>query len=308
MNQKIITKQHLEGTAIISFSIAPSDWLQIQERKYFNFDEGNFEIVPPTFFESGSLFLIADQDKAIAINSGEIATIHPNQWTIFRIELDGVFFETFISLRVAGLLPGSIEEAVLDFAVKKSTAEQGDSEESKTSLKKLFTDFFGLSQSGNANEFNSKNLIISAVADLIGAKEEPDLAKLIEEYLQQKNIPATKEKETYSFHIQGEGAEWEVVIELEKKKIFVFSFAPFKSQLDTDLILSEDLNVVNQENSTGHFGIDKEQNILYLRSELVVNSLSKPGELEPLIVPIFESMNAIMLLLQEKYKDSFLFV
>jgi hypothetical protein len=95
---------------------------------------------------------------------------------------------------------------------------------------------------------------------------------------------------------------------LEKKKIFVFSFAPFKSQLDIDLILSEDLNVVNQENSTGHFGIDKEQNILYLRSELVVNSLSKPGELEPLIVPIFESMNAIMLLLQEKYKDSFLFV
>jgi hypothetical protein len=308
MNQKIITKQHLEGTAMISFSLAPSDWLQIQERKYFNFDEGNFEIVPPTFFESGSLFLIADQDKATAINSGEIATLHPNQWTIFRLELDGVFFETFISLRVAGLLPGSIEQAVLDFAVKKSTAEQGGSEESKTSLKKLFTDFFGLSQSGNANEFNSKNLIISTVADLIGAKEEPDLAKLIEGYLQQKNIPATKEKETYAFHIQGEGAEWEVVIELEKKKIFVFSFAPFKSQLDAHLILSEDLNVVNQENSTGHFGIDKEQNILYLRSELVVNSLSKPGELEPLIVPIFESMNAIMLLLQEKYKDSFLFV
>lgn len=308
MNQKIITKQHLEGTAMISFSLAPSDWLQIQERKYFNFDEGNFEIVPPTFFESGSLFLIADQDKATAINSGEIATLHPNQWTIFRLELDGVFFETFISLRVAGLLPGSIEQAVLDFAVKKSTAEQGGSEESKTSLKKLFTDFFGLSQSGNANEFNSKNLIISTVADLIGAKEEPDLAKLIEGYLQQKNIPATKEKETYAFHIQGEGAEWEVVIELEKKKIFVFSFAPFKSQLDAHLILSEDLNVVNQENSTGHFGIDKEQNILYLRSELVVNSLSKPGELEPLIVPIFESMNAIILLLQEKYKDSFLFV
>lgn len=308
MNQKIITKQHLEGTAIISFSIAPSDWLQIQEGKYFNFDEGNFEIVPPTFFESGFLYLIADQNKATAINPGEIATLHPNHWTIFRVKLDGVFFETFISLRVAGLLPGSIEEAVLDFSVKKSLADQGGSEESKTSIKKLFTDFFGLSQSGNANESNSKNLIISSLASLIGADEEPDLAKLIEDYLEQKNIPATKEKETYSFHVKGEGVEWEVVIELEKKHILVFSYASFKSQIDTDLILSEDLNVVNQEIETGHFGIDKGQNILYLRSELVINPLSKPNELEPLITPIFESMNAIMLLLQEKYKDSFLFV
>jgi len=30
--------------------------------------------------------------------------------------------------------------------------------------------------------------------------------------------------------------------------------------------------------------------------------------LEPLITPIFESMNAIMLLMQEKYEDSFLFI
>jgi len=308
MNKKIITKQHLEGTAIISFSIDPSDWLQIQQGKYFNFDEGNFEIDPLTFFESGLLYLIADQDKATAINSGEIATINPNQWTIFRVELDGVFFETFISLRVAGLLPGSIEEAVLDFAIKKSTEEQGGSEESKTSLKKLFTDFFGLSQSGNANESNSKNLIISSLASLIGVNKETDLANLIEDFLQQKNIPATKEMQTYAFHIRGERVEWEVVIELENKNILVFSYASFKSQIDIDLILSEVLNVVNQENSTGQFGIDKNQNILYLRSELVINPLSKPDELEPLITPIFESMNAIMLLMQEKYEDSFLFV
>jgi hypothetical protein len=95
---------------------------------------------------------------------------------------------------------------------------------------------------------------------------------------------------------------------LENKNILVFSYASFKSQIDIDLILSEVLNVVNQENSTGQFGIDKNQNILYLRSELVINPLSKPDELEPLITPVFESMNAIMLLMQEKYEDSFLFV
>lgn len=307
MNQKIITKQFLEGTAIISFSIAPADWLQIQEEKQFNFDEDNFEIVPPTFFESGLVFLIADQDKASAITPGEIATLDPQRWTIFRVQLDGVFFESFISLRVAGLLPGSIEEAVLDFAIKKSFADQSGSEESKTSIKKLFTDFFGLSQSGNANESNAKNLIIGSIANLIGSKEEQDLAELIEGYLKLENIPAVKENGTYSFHAKVAAEEWEVVIEIEKKKLIVFSYASFQSKMDLDMIQSEALNVINQEMTTGHFGIDKEQNILYLKSELEINPLSKPNELEPLITPILDSMNAILLLFKEKYKESFLF-
>jgi len=307
MNQKIITKQHLEGVAIISFSIESALWLQIQEEKQFNFEEDNFEVVPPTLVKSGSLFLIAAQKKATKFNPGEVADVDPNQWTIFRVELDGVFFETFISLRVAGLLPGSIEEAVLNFSIKKSIEGQDISKESTTSLKELFTDFFGLSHTGNASEPNTKNLIISSIANLIEAKQEPDLAKLIEEYLQQKSIPAAKENDSYSFHVKVEAEEWEVVIEIEKKKLVVFSYASFTSLMELDLILTEDINVINQEMTTGHFGIDKEQNILYLRSELVVNSLSKPDELEPLITPILESMNAILLLFKEKYTDSILF-
>lgn len=308
MNQKISTKQYLEGTAIIGFSIAPADWLEIQKGKYFNFDEGNFEIVPPTFFEVATLFLIADEDKATAINSGEIVTLHPSHWTIFRIELDGVFFETFISLRVAGLLPGSIEEAVLDFSIKKSFEDQIDSEESKTSVKKLFADFFGLSQSGNVNESNSKNLIIGSIANLIGSKEEQDLAELIDRYLQLENIPAVKENGTYAFHVKVASEEWEVVIEIEKNKLIIFSYASFQSKANLEQILSEDLDVVNQEITFGQFGIAKEQSILYLRSELIINPLSKPEELDLLITPILNGMNAIILLFKEKYKDSFLFV
>lgn len=307
MNQKISTKQYLEGTAIVGFSIAPADWLQIQNGKYFNFDEGNFEIVPPPFFELATLFLIADENKATAINSGEIVTLHPSHWTIFRIELDGVFFETFISLRVAGLLPGSIEEAVLDFSIKKSFADQNDSEDSKTSAKKLFADFFGLSQSGNANESNSKNLIIGSIANLIGSKEEQDLAELIEGYLKLENIPAVKENSTYSFHVKEASEEWEVVLEIDEKKLIVFSYASFKSQLDLDLTLSEDLEVINQEITTGQFGIAKEQNILYLRSELVINPHSKPNEMESMITPILNTMNAILLFFKEKYKESISF-
>jgi hypothetical protein len=307
MNQKIITKQHLESTAIISFAIVPSDWLQIQEGKQFNFDENNFEVVPPNFFESGLLFLIADQNKATAITQGEIATLDPQLWTIFRVQLDGVFFETFISLRVAGLLPGSIEEAVLDFSIKKSTEGHRISQESTTSLKELFTDFFGLTQSGNANESNSNNLIISSIANLIGSKEEPDLAQLIEGYLKLENIPAVKENGTYSFHVKEASEEWEVVLEIEEKKLVVFSYASFKSQMDLDLTLSEDLEVVNQEMTTGQFGIDKEHNILYLRSELVINPHSKPNEMESLITPILDSMNAILLLFKERYKEAISF-
>jgi hypothetical protein len=307
MNQKITSKQHLEGATIIGFSVDHALWLQIQKNKYFNFEENNFVKVPPSHFKSGSLFLIASQDHAKEMMPGENASIDPNQWNIFRMELDEIIYETFISLRVTGQLPGSIQEAVLDFSIKKSTEGQDLSEESKTTIKELFADFFSLEQSGNANEFNSKNLIISSIANLFGSKEESDLTQLVEGYLKLENIPAVKENSTYSFHVKEASEEWEVVLEIDEKKIIVFSYASFKSQLDLDSTLSEDLEVINQEITTGQFGIAKEQNILYLKSELVINPHSKPNEMETMITPILNTMNAVLLLFKEKYKESISF-
>ena len=160
MNIKESTLTLFKNTAVLTFLIDKITFQEAITKGYFNFEEELFESKLPSDFFIGQISLIADKVKAEGYVEGQEFEVNPNQWNIFNLVLDEKKYETFISLRLDGKLPGPIDEAVTQFGILKAKGNQELSNQSEAAVKETIADVLNLGLSKNINQFNLNSIFV----------------------------------------------------------------------------------------------------------------------------------------------------
>jgi hypothetical protein len=288
---------HLEGTAILSFNLESRLFMELINKRLFSFDENFFESKLPSTFKDGKINLIADNSKAEGYQPNQEFDLQPDKWNILSLELDGILYETFLSLRLAGKLPGELEEAAIQFALTKSKGDADLGLEVEGTIKEVFADVLHLGLTKNLNSFNLNSIFIKLLTKITGASENRSIDLVVIDWLTSMEIPFVKEEESYLFSVGVGSDQWNVEIRPSdsKKTMYVFSYLSITDSLPTLEKLEAVLPIINQEMQYGELEIDKEAKILLLSSELDTSLVNTEANLMVALEPIFTMMNAVIL-------------
>ena len=298
------------GIALVSCPVSSAQLKEIKEHQWFEFQEEIFENPLIPIQHSATLWLIADEDKAAGWQKGDEVDLEFNQWTVYRIEIDKQVSETFLSLRLTGKLPGTLEEAVVAFTLRKSDPEKILSSDNFSSVKNLFSNLFELAAGSNASESNLKTLTNAILSNSIDVAKASDLTSTLEDYFKENNIPAEKHLKGYRFHIVASEDEWNVEIETneDKEKLQIASYVQIAADPDVLKKIEQDLEVINEEMVTGNFGLIDSPLAIYLNSDVLINAFTSTKDLNLAMTPIYDSMKALILVMKEKYGSQISFI
>jgi hypothetical protein len=300
---------YLEGVSILSFALESKLFMELINKRLFSFDENLFEKSLPTSFKEGKINLIADQKKAKGYIQGQEFDVQPDQWNILSLELDGLNYETFLSLRLAGKLPGELEEATIQFALIKSKGDSALATETEGTIKEIFSDVLHLGLTKNLNSFNLNSIFLKLLSKITGASENTSIEPILVPWLTSMEIPFVKEEESYLFSVGVGPDHWNVEIRPSesKKTIHVFSYLSITDNSLTLEKLENEIAIINEEMKFGELEIDREAKILLLSSELDFSMLTTEANLKLALEPIFGTMNSVILALKEFHPNEQVF-
>jgi hypothetical protein len=298
-----------EGISILSFALELKFFIELIDKRIFSFDESLFEKHLPSSFKEGKINLIADQEKAKGYIQGEEFEVQPDQWNILSLELDGLTYETFLSLRLAGKLPGELEEASIQFALTKSKVDTEPGVEIEGTVKEIFSDVLHLGLTKNLNSFNLNSIFIKLFSKITGASENKSIDSILLPWFNSLEIPFVKEDESYLFSVRVGPDHWNVEIRPSesKKTIHVFSYLSITDYSPTLEKLESEITIINDEMKFGELEIDRGTKTLLLRSELDSSILTTEANLNLALEPIFGTMNAVILALKESHPNEQVF-
>ena len=298
------------GIALVSCPVSSAQLEEIKEHQWFGFQEEIFETPLIPIQHSATLWLIADEEKAAGWQKGDEVDLEFNQWTVYRFEIDKQVSETFLSLRLTGKLPGTLEEAVVAFSLRKSDSEKILSSDNFASVKKHFSNLFELAVGSNASEPNLKTLTNAILFNSIDEAKASDLSSTLENYFKENSIPAEKHLKGYHFHIVASEDEWNVEIETnkEKEKLYIASYVQIAADPDILQQIQKDLDIINEEMVTGNFGLIDSPLAIYLNSEVLINAFTSTKDLNLALTPIYDSMKALILVMKEKYGSQIILI
>jgi hypothetical protein len=304
------TIEFYHGIALVSCPVSSVQLEEIKKHHWFGFQEEIFESPIIPIQHSASLWLIADEEKAAGWKKGDEVDLEFNQWTVYRLEIDKQVSETFLSLRLTGKLPGTLEEAVVAFTLRKSDPEKILSSDNFSSVKNLFSNLFELAAGSNASESNLKTLTNAILSNSIDVAKASDLTSTLEDYFKENNIPAEKHLKGYRFHIVASEDEWNVEIETneEKEKLQIASYVQIAADPDVLKKIKQDLEVINEEMVTGNFGLIDSPLTIYLNSDVLINAFTSTKDLNLAMTPIYDSMKALILVMKEKYGSQIILI
>ncbi len=290
----------LEGISILSFALEPKLFMELINKRLFSFDENLFEKPFPSSFTEGKINLIADQKKAEGYIQGQEFEVQPDKWNILSLELDGINYETFFSLRLAGKLPGELEEATIHFALTKSKGEVVLGTEIEGTVKEIFSDVLHLGLTKNLNPFNLNSIFVKLLSKITGASENTSIGSILARWFTSMEIPFVKEEESFLFSVGVGPDHWNVEIRPSesKKTIHVFSYLSITDYSPTLEKLENEISIINEEMKFGELEIDREAKILLLSSDLDATMLINEANLNLALEPIFGTMNAVILALK----------
>ena len=309
MNIKKSTLTFFKNTAILTFLIDKITFQEAITKGYFNFEEELFESKLPSDFLIGQISLIADKVKAEGYLEGQEFEVNPNQWNIFNLVLDEKKYETFISLRLDGKLPGPIDEAVTQFGILKAKGNQEISNQSEAAVKETIADVLNLGLSKNINQFNLNSIFLKFISKITGSSEVFNFESTIPSYLKEMSIPYRIDKDSYLFSVSAEEDSWNIEIRTSESRqsILIFSYLKLEASPSTLIELQKDIDAINQDFNYGEVEIDQEQNLFILTSEIETFSIRSSEELKLALNPIFESMNALILVIKGNFENKVLF-
>lgn len=309
MNIKESTLTLFKNTAILTFLIDKITFQEAITKGYFNFEEELFESKLPSDFFIGQISLIADKVKAEGYVEGQEFEVNPNQWNIFNLVLDEKKYETFISLRLDGKLPGPIDEAVTQFGILKAKGNQELSNQSEAAVKETIADVLNLGLSKNINQFNLNSIFLKFISKITGSSEVFNFESTIPSYLKEMNIPYHIDKDSYLFSVSAGEDSWNIEIRPSESRhsILIFSYLKLEASPSTLIDLQKDIDAINQDFNYGEVEIDQEQNLFILTSEIETFSIRSSEELKLALNPIFESMNALILVIKGNFENKVLF-
>ena len=211
-------------------------------------------------------------------------------------------------MRREGKIPGSLDEALRNFSLKRATVGQELTKESENSLKEVLTDIVGLGLKNKMDDDNLEN-IIGGFISKVGGEVKIDMSAVIEDYLSTNQIPIDKENDCYYFTVTFQDDSWNVEIGTSDAgdKLIVYSSASYHSDENITGQLLEDINQLNQAMENGHLEIDVDNQVLYLKNEVEVNLFKMDAQLKQLIDANFEGMKAIFPIFKSKYENNISF-
>lgn len=309
MKSTLQSLEFFKGTALLSCILTAKEWSFVMSKRGFNYEAEIFEKSLPSSEKEVELWLIADEGKAKGWKKGEQVFLDLNKWNILKIKIENQYYETFLSLRLSGKLHGTLEEAAIEFSIRKGNDQEKFSEESFGTIKNLFTELYALALGSNVNDSNLTGLVSSTISKLLGISSKVELTDLVENYLKKNEIPAEKKQNGYVFQVVSTDGSWEVEIQLNQEKEKVILYSGTKIQVDLEKMeeIKEDLAIVNEEMNTGNFSILESNKILLLKSEIQLNATKSSEDIEGAFSMIFESMQAMILLLKNKYQSNIIF-
>ncbi len=299
-----------EGTSILSFGLESKLFTELINKRLFTFDENLFEKSLPRSFKEGKINLIADQKKTEGYKPGQEFEVQPDQWNILSIELDGQKYETFLSLRLDGKLPGELEDAAIQFALTKSKGNTEVSTNIEETIKEVFSDVLHLGLTKNLNSFNLNSIFIKLLSKITGSEENTSIDSILVPWFTSMEIPYVKEEESYLFSVGVGPDHWNVEIRPSesKKTIHVFSYLSITDDSPTLEKLENEISIINEEMKFGELEIDREAKILLLSSDLDATMLTNEANLNLALEPIFGTMNAVIVALKGFHPNEQLFL
>ena len=300
--------EYSKGSVVLKYPISPDELLAIKKDRLYNFQENFFEADLPTTFGEGVISIIAEQNHADHFKEGEEFELIPNKWNILRFEADKKKYETFFSLRREGKISGTLDEALMNFSLKRATVGQELTKESENNLNEVLSDIVELGVNNKMDDDNLEN-IIGGFISKVGGETKIDLSKIIEDYLSTYQIPIDEENDCYYFTVTFNDDSWNVEIGTsdDGHKLIIYSSVSYQSAENITGLLLEDINQLNQTLKIGHLEIDVENQVLYLKTEVEINLFKIDVQLKELIDAKFESMKVILPVFKEKYNQNISF-
>ncbi len=300
--------EYSNGSVVLKYPISSAELLTIKKEHLYNFQENFFEVDLPTTFNEGVISIIAEQHYADNFKQGEDFELSPSKWNILRFEADKKKYETFFSLRREGKIPGSLDEALKNFSLKRATLGQELTKESENNLKEVLSDIVELGVNNKMDDDNLEN-ILGGFISKVGGEAKIDLSTIIEDYLSTNQIPIDKENDSFYFTVTFNDDSWNVEIGTsdDGHKLIIYSSVSYQSAENITGSLLEDINQLNLALKDGHLEIDAENKLLYLKTEVEINLFKIDVQFKKLIDANFDSMKAILPVLREKHNQKISF-
>ena len=300
--------EYSNGSVVLKYPISSAELLAIKKEHLYNFQENFFEVDLPASFNEGVISIIAEQHYADNFKQGEDFELSPGKWNILRFEADKKKYETFFSLRREGKIPGTLDEALVHFSTKRATQGQDLSKESEGHLKDVMSDIVELGANNKMDDDNLEN-IVGGFISKVGGKAKIDLSPIIEDYLNINQIPIDKENDCYYFTVIFNDDSWNVEIGTsdDGHKLIIYSSVSYQSAENITAPLLEDINQLNLASKDGHFEVDVENQLLYLKTDVEINLFKIDVQFKKLIDANFDSMKVMLTFLREKHNQKISF-
>lgn len=298
------------GSAFLRFSINPNDLREIKRRKLFNFIDDLFETTPPVSFEEGELIISGAEEHAAGHVPDEPFELDPALWQVMEMRADNKMYPTFFQLRLDGKYTGTLTDAMMDFAVRKTTGKENLSEKSTGIVKSLVSDLVEKIQ-GDSGKIDDSGADV--VTNIIRTMENQgvsfDPMVTIEKYLKEKGIPYLKEERAFYFSVNIHDLHWNVETGIadDDLHILIFSSCSVKTSEETTQVIVDTLHELNNTSGQIQFEFDTSSNTLFVQSEFTINLVELDNDFDKSLNSNFQSTEAILKTLSQKFGDQVTF-
>lgn len=293
-NSEIKYRDH---TSIISYKINCIEFKRMILDEVFNFNPFTFKNPIPEKFKEAKVHIIADKKHSLNYNSKKFLVDH-SKWHYYYIDFDGVKNPTFISMRIDGLLKGSIVDSLIEFAFNNHVFKSLPKDQNFGIIMRKFKTIF------NAKEINEKSIELDLnllIKELFESTLVESLKEIVSSFLDKKNIDYYVNDQLFFSEIEVDGNQWEFNLSVKDHgQLLVISTSMNLKEADPIDVL-KDIDFINQEVKTGLFYIDfKNKNIVY-ENKFLINIPILNQQLEETFLPHLNNMRAFTLALKERY-------
>ena len=239
------------GTEIYLLDVPPSLYERIQRDRLFHFQEEFFEVSLPSILNQNAVFTLIRDKKSD--QTGNDPLDHPADWHILNIRIGEKDYPTFLGLRRSGKLPGTLKQALVDFAVRRAAGNHPAPSYMTAGLRKLMFNLTGIEPSESTDESELERIVHNFLEKSIG--ESPQA--ILESFMEAQGIPVSLKQNSYFFSAREGEFSWNARFEFhnEHDVLTLISTANLKLELQRMGDYLQDINALNAGQLHGFFRV-----------------------------------------------------
>ncbi|MFZ9982068.1 MAG: hypothetical protein ACO3FI_08565 [Cyclobacteriaceae bacterium] len=239
------------GTEVYPLDVPPSLYERIQRDRLFHFQEEFFEVPLPSILNQNAVFTLIRDKKADQTDIDPLD--HPADWHILNIRIGEKDYPTFLGLRRSGKLPGTLKQALVDFAVRRAAGNHPAPSFMTAGLRKLMFNLTGIEPSESTDESELERIVHNFLEKSIG--ESPQA--ILETFMKTQGIPVSQQDNTYFFSAREGEFTWNARFEVHIKQDILTLISTANLELENKHIdeYLRDINALNEGQLNGFFRV-----------------------------------------------------